>query len=636
MARLIDLIPLPGKLGDGEPLLCSIFESPGRNYLKEIEFGTTLLESGEASPYLPNDGSNTSNQQVSVSLFLDFAIGACECLELLHHGLRIVHGELRADAFHYNHETRAVKLINFGTGPRSFENGFTSSGWLTLSRELGIKHKLQYIAPEQTGRMPAEPDSRTDIYSLGIVFWTLLSGRVAFEGKNPIDVVQALLARRLAPVSSIRFDVPDVISNIIGRMTQKQIEDRYHSTTGLKFDLTQIKQMLGDGDSEALANFNIGSKDVSSFFMLPSKQFGVEEAHSTLIKVIEKVASRQRTAQDGSTSSLHTTGSTSSSAASDHRDSLDVVTRSSDKSSLSRKSPTISPRRLRSGHQTSPTGDHIPQLSLGSQDNRALLATELSAGSQRSGKRSDQFSRPLSNSVQTPRQRHSRSSRHRSRCEVVSIVGAAGVGKSNLMTNSQTEVRDYGYFATAKFDSAKKAPFEPLLQAMSSLFRQIFSESDLRSEYHRFVSYSIRPLWPSVCVILDLPESLLDTDRPSATTFSLPSYKGFNRSLYSESADASSNYSARSGSAISYDGLHGPATNPRSVKFITIFIEVLRILSSHKLICLCLDNVQFADDESLELLSNIIERKLGIVMIVSLPECALQFDSDIHRQRVAM
>jgi len=65
-----------------------------------------------------------------------------------------------------NIETGDIKLINFGSGLRTFEHGLTSTGWSTLSKEVGAKTKLSYMSPEQTGRMPAEPDSRTDIYSL--------------------------------------------------------------------------------------------------------------------------------------------------------------------------------------------------------------------------------------------------------------------------------------------------------------------------------------------------------------------------------------------------------------------------------------------------------------------------------------
>ena len=227
--RPLHFVKLPSEQENEEPLVVSIFESPGPNFLLElVDIVPTLWNPGHPVYSLHNtseDGGN-SHSQIPLSVFLEFAIGATECLSLLHHGyhgLRLIHGELRPDAFHFNRETGAVRLINYGSGLRSFENGLTSARWSSLSREVGIKNKLRYIAPEQTGRMPAEPDSRTDIYSLGILFWNILTGLPAVDGDTPMDIIQSVLGRKISPVASKRIDIPDAISAIIQKMTQKQI-----------------------------------------------------------------------------------------------------------------------------------------------------------------------------------------------------------------------------------------------------------------------------------------------------------------------------------------------------------------------------------------------------------------------------
>jgi serine/threonine protein kinase len=124
----------------------------------------------------------------------------------------------------------------------------------TLSKELGVELKLAFVAPEQTGRMPAEPDSRTDIYSLGILFYSMLCGGTPFDGSSPLDIMQSVLSKRIPAVSSKRMDVPEALSSVIQRMTQKNIEERYHSTSGLKGDLTQIRELLYEGDGVGLKN----------------------------------------------------------------------------------------------------------------------------------------------------------------------------------------------------------------------------------------------------------------------------------------------------------------------------------------------------------------------------------------------
>ena len=638
VARLIDLVRLPARAGDSEPLTASIFESPGRNYLKEfLDFGPAWLGPSQwfkrpDLPGLPSDSEPPP--RVSLATFLDFAIGASECLELLHHGIRVVHGELRADAFHFNRETGRVRLINFGSGPRSFENGLTSSGWLALSQELGVKHKLQYIAPEQTGRMPAEPDSRTDIYSLGVIYWTLLTGRPAFEGQTPIDVVQAVLGKRLPSVSSQRMDIPDAISNVVQRMTQKQIEERYHSTSGLKHDLVEIRQLLGEGDSERLQNYTVGTKDVSSFFVLPTRVYGREEEHACIIETAKALAAFQQSYQDATVNGLAMLGSASASNASDRLDQLDLGTKSSGRSSISsqagRSSPSGSPRpesrRLPRMvvHGSTQDDNSVPDVkpSLQPTDSKDTIETLTTTNTSRlSYQRNDQSSSKRPGSNRGNHASKSSKPRRRRRCEVITIVGGAGLGKSSLIQSTQAEIRELGYFTTAKFDAAKKVPFEPLLHAMGSLLRQIFSESDLDTPYHNTVRSNLRPMWPSVSAMLNLPMNLLYTESTSKKGHPSNALAMHSKALQSDMTDNTSTYSSQNGGVpmpVS-EYFHG-GPYPRSTKFISVFTDVMRILSTNRLICLCLDGIHLADSESLELVSSIILKKQGILIITTCRE----------------
>jgi serine/threonine protein kinase len=313
--RPIELVRLPPRQGR-EALVVSIFEAPGTNYLRElVELGPNSYRglSNRVNGDVPA-ASIKSGGQIPLLLFLDFAVGASQCLEILHHGNRIVHGELRGDAFHLNQQTGGVKMLNFGSGARAFENGLTSAGWYSLSREIGVEHKLQFIAPEQTGRLPAEPDSRTDIYSLGILFWMMLTGEQAFEGETPLIIMQNVLSRRIPSLASKRMDIPEVLSAVVQKMTQKNIDDRYNSTSGLRYDLVQIRQMLCEGDGEGLKAFQICTKDVSAFFNLPASQIGRVKEKKRLVGIIEDVARRRQKVSSVSGSRLYQMGSSSASS----------------------------------------------------------------------------------------------------------------------------------------------------------------------------------------------------------------------------------------------------------------------------------------------------------------------------------
>ncbi|MCJ1398047.1 hypothetical protein MMC11_001244 [Xylographa trunciseda] len=604
--RPLEFAKLSGQQGE-DVLVVSIFESPGSNYLRElVDFGPAFWNHGNqrfARPLIsPDDGTENTGNQISLSVFLDFAIGATECLSLLHHGyhgLRVVHGEIRGDAFHFNRETGAVKLINYGSGLRSFENGLTSTGWSSLSREVGIKNKLRFIAPEQTGRMPAEPDSRTDIYSLGILFWTMLAGFPAVDGQTPIDIIQSILGRKIPPLASKRMDVPDALSKIIQKMTQKQIDERYHSTSGLKYDLVALQKILIDGDQEALKAFKIGTKDVSSFFVLPTALFGRENEHAKIVKIIDKVARRQAATPPGVWNSIYNF-STSSSTSNERQDGNDAEDASSDTSSKKRS-------RSEGGASGGPTFlDNALKLQQDSQDSvdtTTTAETVETLGVQHS------FQAPTIPASITrmtnPRRRPSQHTRRKGRTEIITIIGSAGMGKSTLIHAVQGEIRRQGYYANAKYDDARKAPFEPLLKVMSSLFRQIFSESDVNTAYHNMIRMNIKAIWNVLSTILDLPENLIFGGHQQGTRY--------NRSVMAEMHNTGSS----SSSTKSNPSTARAAPIATSLRILSTYIDVLRTLASGKLICLCLDDLQFADEESLELISSIVSGKIRIVLITT-------------------
>ena len=631
--RALELIRLPGFPGKAEPLIVSIFESPGRNYLIDlVDFGQAWLRAHDRdvrSLSKPGIVPPSPRNQVSLLTFLDFAIGASECLELLHHGLRVVHGELRGDAFHYNQQTRAVKLVNFGAGPRSFENGFTSAGWSKLSRELGIKNKLQFVAPEQTGRLSGSPDSRSDIYSLGVLLWIMLTGRPAFDGDAPIDVIQAVLNRRIPSVSSIRMDVPDVVSNILQKMTQKQIDERYHSTSGLKHDFAEIQRILAEGDGEALLKFEIGSKDVSSFFLLPTDMFGRVEEYEKIIAVIDKVARTQPTALDrNGGSGLYSLASASASTISERLDNAEERRRSSSVSSHDQASSIVASSSgivtngLKRHSQAELLGrkemnrDSTEKPTLETVDSRESVETTFSRDSFASttGPSASQRGPQAPISSVAARQRAGHKYTARQRCEVITISGAAGSGKSCLIQSVQGDIRRRsGYSTTAKFERARTTPLEPVFRSMSTLFRQIFSESNIDGEYHNLIRRQLKSFWPSLCSLLGLPEDLVSSDTMNVERSSKPK-------INSQQSQASSD-SVHSGLGSSVHPTPSEAlrtgTTSKSLKIMNMVAEVFRVFSNNKLICLCLDDLQYADGESLELLSSIIARKLEIVLIIS-------------------
>jgi signal transduction histidine kinase/CheY-like chemotaxis protein len=604
MMRPLEMFRLPPAQGESTAMLVTIYEAPGTNYLLElVSFGPAFY----GLKARKNSTDLTPGEQVPLQIFLDFAIGACECLEMLHYGIKAVHGEVRADAFHWNREKNTVKLVNAGNGPRSFENLLSSEGWATLSRELGVKNKLQFVAPEQTGRLPADPDSRTDIYSLGILFWTMLTGRPAFDADLPIDIVQKVLSTRLPAVTSYRFDIPDVISHIIARMTQKQMDERYNSISGLKYDLTQISKLLGEGDHEKIKEYKVGKRDVSAFFILPSKTFGRHAEHDRIFKIIDKVHKRHSSTNSKAYAHAMYSTASNSSISESRADGFDILDGSESSSSTGIKDSRSNSTTI--GLEAPAFGS---KLNLMSMLGRNIV--EQRNTSWDSSDRESQFSGAFNSNLHEPFSRlNSHKYKQRGKCEVITLLGSQGVGKTHLIKSVQPNIRRHGYFALARFDKARPTPFEPLIKVMASLFRQIFSERDIATTYHDLIRSHVRPIWGPFHNVLDLPDTLLDSAVPSKKL--LLGNESTNRSIRTDIP----NFEAVATSSASRDAndfLRGPA-GTRSIRFINTFVDVLRVMCLGKLICICLDDLHVADEESIELVLNIIKGKIPAVLMLS-------------------
>jgi serine/threonine protein kinase len=100
-----------------------------------------------------------------------------------------------------------------------------------------IAGTLAYMAPEQTGRINWSIDSRSDLYSLGVTFYEMLTGGLPFTASDPMEWVHCHIARQPAPPGSLRGDVPTSVSAITMKLLSKTAEERYQTAAGVESDL---------------------------------------------------------------------------------------------------------------------------------------------------------------------------------------------------------------------------------------------------------------------------------------------------------------------------------------------------------------------------------------------------------------
>ncbi|MEL7006153.1 MAG: AAA family ATPase, partial [Bacteroidota bacterium] len=145
-----------------------------------------------------------------------------------------------------------------------------------------------YISPEQTGRMNRMVDYRTDLYSLGITFYEMLTGKLPFQYTDSMEMVHAHLASQPPAISSFREDVPEVIQQIVSKLLAKNAEDRYQSAKGLMKDLEQCSNAWNEAGK--IDRFELYQHDFSGDFQLPQKLYGREYELTLLMEAFDRVS----------------------------------------------------------------------------------------------------------------------------------------------------------------------------------------------------------------------------------------------------------------------------------------------------------------------------------------------------------
>ena len=219
--------------------------------------------------------------KISIEKFLSLAIKITDCLDQVHQS-QVIHKDINPANIVWNRKTDQLKIIDFGISTQ------LPKQHLNLQNPEKLEGTLAYISPEQTGRMNRLLDYRTDLYSLGVTFYELLTGQLPFKMSGAMELVHCHIAKTPQPVCDVAPNVPPVLSDIVMMLMTKDAENRYQSAFGVKWDLEQCLLQLEATD--VIEAFELGQRDFSDKLHIPQKLYGRKQEIQILQQTFERVS----------------------------------------------------------------------------------------------------------------------------------------------------------------------------------------------------------------------------------------------------------------------------------------------------------------------------------------------------------
>jgi serine/threonine protein kinase len=185
----------------------------------------------------------------SLARFLEVAVPLAEALSAAHER-GIVHRDLKPANVMITREGR-IKVLDFGLakleapGSGTDATDMATESRADLTSEGQVFGTVAYMSPEQArgGRI----DARSDVFSLGVVLYQMLTGERPFKGNTAVDMISSILRDQPSPVSEIRPDVPPHLGRVLRRCLEKEPRDRYQTSRDVYNELKDLRAEASSG-----------------------------------------------------------------------------------------------------------------------------------------------------------------------------------------------------------------------------------------------------------------------------------------------------------------------------------------------------------------------------------------------------
>ena len=188
-----------------------------------------------------------TERPLKLDVVLDVAVQTAQGLQVAH-GKEIVHRDIKPANLMLTAEGQ-VKIMDFGLAQLAEQSRLTKTAMI-----LGTP---AYMSPEQARREPT--DRRTDIWSLGVVIYEMVTGRLPFEGEREDAVAYSVVHQDPEAITALRVGVPVDLDRIVSKAMAKDRDERYQHVDEMIVDLRALRRKIESGTS-AVVKTGVGQE----------------------------------------------------------------------------------------------------------------------------------------------------------------------------------------------------------------------------------------------------------------------------------------------------------------------------------------------------------------------------------------
>lgn len=226
----------------------AIEEAENLNFIAtELIDGKTLRERIAETPF-------NLRETIEIGIQISSALEEAHALGIIHRDIKPANIMIRKDGL--------VKVLDFGLAKLTEVESGNSVSWRNTEAETSqsshgvqtvsqtplhtnhstIMGTLNYMSPEQA--LGKKLDARTDIFSLGVVLYEMLSGVQPFAGASDLDIYEATINNTPKPLRELNVEIPSELNQIINRAMEKEPAKRYQTMSAFRVELQKLQQQL--------------------------------------------------------------------------------------------------------------------------------------------------------------------------------------------------------------------------------------------------------------------------------------------------------------------------------------------------------------------------------------------------------